>query len=51
MSRDEVTGRIMDLLKNFDKVMVMRLNFWAVTNIVAGHRRLQGSYPHDLAIV
>ena len=27
LSQDEVTGRIMDLLKNFDKVMGMRSNF------------------------
>ena len=27
LSQDEVTGRIMDLLKNFDKVMGMRLEF------------------------
>lgn len=50
LSRDEVTGRIMDLLKNFDKVMVMRLNFWAVTNAVIGHRRLQGIFPFDIGI-
>jgi len=27
LSKDEVTGRIMDLLKNFDKVTTMRLDF------------------------
>lgn len=36
LSRDEVTGRIMDLLKNFDKVIGMRSNFGPVTNAIAG---------------
>jgi hypothetical protein len=44
LSKDEVTGRILDLLKNFDKVMVMRLDFEKVANAEAGHRCLQGSY-------
>ena len=49
LSRDEVTGRIMDLLKNFDKVMGMRSNFGPVTNAIAGQRHLKGSFPtlHD----
>lgn len=45
LSRDEVTGRIMDLLKNFDKVMGMRSNFGPVTNAIAGQRHLKGSFP------
>lgn len=44
LSKDEVTGRIMDLLKNFDKVMLMRLDFEKVANAETGHRCLQGSY-------
>jgi hypothetical protein len=32
LSQDEVTGRIMDLLKNFDKVMVMRCGNRAMAN-------------------
>lgn len=43
LSQDEVTGRIMDLLKNFDKVWVMRsdMKSWLTQN--AGHRYLEGN--------
>jgi hypothetical protein len=44
LSQDEVTGRIMDLLKNFDKVMDMRLGCWVMANVNAGPGHFQGSY-------
>jgi hypothetical protein len=48
LSQDEVTGRIMDLLKNFDKVMSMRLGMWAAANVNAGPGHFQGSYRWSL---
>jgi hypothetical protein len=44
LSQDEVTGRIMDLLKNFDKVTGMRLGQWVMANAYIGPGHFQGSY-------
>lgn len=43
LSQDEVTGRIMDLLKNFDKVWHMELDFEPMANSNAGPGYYQGS--------
>jgi hypothetical protein len=41
LSQDEVTGRIMDLLKNFDKVRVLRCENGAMANFVYRSRTPQ----------
>jgi hypothetical protein len=43
LSQDEVTGRIMDLLKNFDKVRVSRSGTNAEANSCAGSGHFKGS--------
>jgi hypothetical protein len=48
LSQDEVTGRIMDLLKNFDKVMRMRLGGEVMANAHTGPGYLKGNYREPL---
>jgi hypothetical protein len=43
LNQEEVTGRIMDLLKNFDKVSMLRSGARAIANSCAGPRYLKGT--------
>jgi hypothetical protein len=47
LTKPEVQGRIMDLLKNFDKVRYQRIEIFSrniLSNNVSGHRCIKGTY-------
>lgn len=48
LSQDEVTGRIMDLLKNFDKVRILRYGSRALADSICRSRTPQ-RYMHKIA--
>jgi hypothetical protein len=50
LSKDEVTGRIMDLLKNFDKVRVLRAGTKDMANSCSGPGHFKGTKSRYLLV-
>jgi hypothetical protein len=50
LNQDEVTGRIMDLLKNFDKVRTLRYETGAIANSICRSKTPQ-RYIHEIAYI